>query len=115
MKTNLIIIITLQNTKGFSKDKPECILILEYLSSLSSLSLLVLFSSLFPSNVGRAQDLSSEYRLMKLILQIGCPSCHPKSKRKSALIQKPSAQITQLFNQHGIVEKKHLRINYLII
>ena len=46
--------------------------------------------------------------MTKLILQIGCPSHHLTSKRKSTLVQKPSAQRTEAFNQHGIAEKTKL-------
>ena len=42
-------------------------------------------------------------KLTKLILQIGCPSYHLTSWRKSALIQGP--QIPKPFYQHKIREK----------
>ena len=53
-------------------------------------------------------DLSSEYKLNKLILEVGCPSYYLTSYRHSVLIQKPSPQIPKYFNQHGIAERtKH--------
>ena len=40
-----------------------------------------------------------------MILQIGCPSSHLISWRKSALIQKPSVKTLKAFYQHGTTEK----------
>ena len=45
-------------------------------------------------------------QLDQLKEQIGCPSYHETSWRKSALIQKSSAQIPRLFYQQRIVENK---------
>ena len=45
-------------------------------------------------------------KMTKLILQIPCPFYHLTSWRKSALIQKPSAQIPKALHQHGKAEKK---------
>ena len=63
------------------------------------------------------QILSSECKLTKLIVQIGCPSYHLTSWRKSALIHKPSGQIPKVLYQHETVEKikkKYLGISALI-
>ena len=61
-------------------------------------------------------NLSSECKLTKLILQAGCPSYNLTSWREPAVIQKPSAQISKAFNQHGIAEKTiYLAINALWI
>ena len=43
--------------------------------------------------------------LNKFILQIGYPSNHLVSLRKSALIQKPSWLLPKDLNQHGIADK----------
>ena len=74
----------------------------------------------FAISLERGKDadfLSSENNLTKLILQTGCPSNHLTSKRKSALIQTPSVQISEAFHQHHIVEmtKKYLGINALLL
>ena len=41
--------------------------------------------------------LALHVKLTKLILEIGCPSYHLTSWRKSSLIQKPSGQIPKAF------------------
>ena len=61
--------------------------------------------------------LSSDFKLTKLILLVGCPSYNIiNSWKKYALIDKPSVQIPKTFNQHDTAEKaiKHLDINTLI-
>ena len=49
--------------------------------------------TLLERRYGSMQALSSEYKLSKLILQVGCPSRNLTTQRKSALILKA-------FNQH---------------
>lgn len=63
----------------------------------------------FSSSEGRMRTSSSEYKLIKVILHIGCPSYRLTSQRKPVLIQRHSAQIPKAFIQHGIAEIK----NYL--
>ena len=59
---------------------------------------------------------SSEYKLTKLILWDGCSSYNRTSQKKSTLINKPSAQIPKVFNQHGTAgrTRKYVGINTLI-
>ena len=74
------------------------------------------FPLLFPSSEGRTQDLSSEYKLTKLILRVECASYNLTSYIKSALIHKPLAKIPKTFNQHDTAGKtiKYLGINTLV-
>ena len=44
-------------------------------------------------------------KLIKLILQIGCPPYHLTPWKKSALLQKPSVQMVKTFHQHVHAEK----------
>ena len=45
-------------------------------------------------------------KLTKLTLKFGCRSYHVTSQRKSAHINKLSAQIPKAFHQHGIAERQ---------
>ena len=47
-------------------------------------------------------------KLTKLIFEIGWPSYHLTSWRKSVLIQKPLAHISKAFHQHRIAEKSKM-------
>ena len=72
--------------------------------------------SLLSSNGGRLQAWSSEYKLVKLILQVGSAFYHLTSHRKSAPVQRSSGEIPKAFNQHDIAGKtiKYLGVNALI-
>ena len=56
---------------------------------------------LLPSKGARTLALSSDCKIGRLILLIGCFSYHLTSYRKSVLIQKASAQVPKAFHQHG--------------
>ena len=55
--------------------------------------------------MNRSRDLSSEYKVTKLLLQTEFPSYNLTSKRKSTKIQSASVQIPKAFNMHGIAAK----------
>ena len=60
---------------------------------------------IIPLEKDRMEALSSACKTAKLILQIGCPSCHLTTWKKSALIQKPLEQTPKAFYQHENAEK----------
>ena len=62
------------------------------------LCVIVFCPLLFRLRGGTTRALSSKYKLNKLILRVECPSQSLTPYRKSALIQKPSAQIPKIPN-----------------
>ena len=60
---------------------------------------------IIPLEEDRMEALSPACKTAKLILQIGYPSCHLTTWKKSALIQKPLEQTPKAFYQHGNAEK----------
>ena len=63
----------------------------------------------------RSRELLNRYERFpcetaELVLQTRCPSYHQTIWRKSALIQKPVAQISKAFHQHGKAEKTMIQI-----
>ena len=63
------------------------------------------WSLIFPLRGCGTWVLSSECNLNKLVLRVECPFHNLSPKRTSALIHKPSAQISKAFNQHGTAGK----------
>lgn len=80
------------------------IIILYYLYSYI-LRVFVLHHFLFPSRGRRARGLSYNYKLNQATFTDWMCFLHLTSWKKSALIQKSSAQIPKTLNQHGIAQK----------
>ena len=60
---------------------------------------------LFPSKRFKIRTLSSEYKLTKLILWVGCPSYNLTLYSKPALIHKVSTKIPKAFSKLDISGK----------